>query len=94
MEAVIQLGDISEGLAGSENKANQMSKALVDGVEAVNMPVPWIIIKGNHDITGPGAVDAFNKHYIPMFQKQLKRKDITSANYLWLLILGIKGMIC
>lgn len=81
VEAVIQLGDISEGLAGSVEKADQMAKNLVKGVEAVNMPVPWIIIKGNHDITGPGAVDAFNKHYIPMFQRQLNRQDISSANY-------------
>lgn len=81
VKAVVQLGDISEGLAGSVEKADQMARGLVEGVEAVNMPVPWIIIKGNHDITGPGAVDAFNKHYVSMFQNQLNRKDITSANY-------------
>lgn len=81
VEAVVQLGDLSEGLAGSEEKADQMARNLVKGVEAVNMPVPWIIIKGNHDITGPGAVEAFNRHYVSMFQKQLNRKDITSANY-------------
>lgn len=81
VEAVVQLGDISEGLAGSVEKADQMARNLVKGVAAVDMPVPWIIIKGNHDITGPGAVDAFNNHYVPMFQQQLNRKDITSANY-------------
>lgn len=81
IEAVVQLGDISEGLAGSEEKADQMARNLVKGVEAVKMPVPWIIIKGNHDITGPGANKAFNEHYVPMFQKQLNRPDISSANY-------------
>lgn len=81
IKAVIQLGDLSEGLAGSEEKAVQMAKSVVKGVEEVNMPVPWIIIKGNHDITGPGAADAFNKHYIPMFQKQLNKQEITTANY-------------
>ena len=81
VKAVVQLGDISEGLAGSVEKADQMARGLVEGVEAVNMPVPWIIIKGNHDITGPGAVEAFDKHYISMFRKQLNRNDITSANY-------------
>jgi UDP-2,3-diacylglucosamine pyrophosphatase LpxH len=81
VKAVLQLGDISEGLAGSEEKADQMARNLVRGVDAVDMQVPWIIIKGNHDITGPGAVDAFNKHYVPMFQKQLNNKNITSANY-------------
>ncbi|MCE5205023.1 MAG: metallophosphoesterase [Porphyromonadaceae bacterium] len=81
VKAVVQLGDLSEGLAGSEKKADQMARAVVEAVEAVNMPVPWIIIKGNHDITGPGASEAFNNHYIPLFQRQLKRNDITSSGY-------------
>jgi len=81
VKAVVQLGDISEGLAGSIEKADQMARGVVKGVEAVNMPIPWIITKGNHDITGPGAVEAFNKHYVSMFRKQLDRNDITSANY-------------
>ena len=81
VEAVVQLGDLSEGLAGTEALADQMARNTVKGVDAVNMPVPWIVIKGNHDITGPGAKEAFDKHYVQMFQDQLKRKDITSANY-------------
>lgn len=81
VEAVVQLGDLSEGLAGTELLADQMARSTIKGVEEVNMPVPWIIIKGNHDITGPGAKEAFDKHYIQMFQDQLGRKDITSANY-------------
>lgn len=81
VKAVVQLGDLSEGLAGSEKKADQMARAVVAAVEAVNMPVPWLLIKGNHDITGPGAVDAFDNHYIPLLQKQLKRNDVTSSGY-------------
>jgi len=45
------------------------------------MPVPWIIAKGNHDITGPGAVKAFQEYYIPMFRKQTHNPEIKSANY-------------
>ncbi|WP_129594937.1 metallophosphoesterase family protein [Seramator thermalis] len=81
VKAVVQLGDLSERLAGSEKKADQMARAVVTAVEAVNMPVPWIIIKGNHDITGLGAVEAFHNHYIPLLQKQLKRNDVTSSGY-------------
>lgn len=81
IKAILQLGDISEGLAGSEQKAEQMAQSVVKAVDAVAMSIPWIITKGNHDITGPGAQEAFIKYYIPMFQKQLDRTDIASANY-------------
>ena len=81
IKAILQLGDISEGLAGSEHKAEQMAQSVVKAVDAVAMSIPWIITKGNHDITGPGAQEAFITYYIPMFQKQLDRTDIASANY-------------
>ncbi len=81
VKAVVQLGDLSEGLAGNEKMADQMARAAVAAVEAVNMPVPWLLIKGNHDITGPGAVEAFDNHYISQIKKQLKRNDITSSGY-------------
>lgn len=81
VKAVIQLGDLSEGLAGSEQKAEQMAANTMKAIEAVNMPVPWIIIKGNHDVTGPGAVEAFQKFYVPMFRKQTKNPEIKNASY-------------
>lgn len=50
MKAILQLGDISEGLAG-DSKAEQMAAGIVKTIEDTNMPVPWIITKGNHDVT-------------------------------------------
>lgn len=81
LKAVIQLGDLSEGLAGSEQKAEQMAGDAMKAIEAVNMPVPWILTKGNHDITGPGAVEAFQKFYVPMIRKQTKNPEIQNASY-------------
>ena len=81
IKAVVQVGDLSEGLAGSEEKARQMACSIVKVVNETRLSVPWIIAKGNHDITGPGAKDAFKQYYIPMFCKQLNRSDIVSANY-------------
>ncbi len=45
------------------------------------MPVPWIIAKGNHDITGPCALDAFQEFYVPMFRKQTGNSKINNASY-------------
>ena len=41
----------------------------------------WILCKGNHDITGPGAVDAFQDHYVPMIRKQTGNPEINNASY-------------
>jgi 3',5'-cyclic AMP phosphodiesterase CpdA len=81
LKAVIQLGDLSEGLAGSEQKAEQMASNAMKAIEAVDMPAPWIIIKGNHDITGPGAVEAFQKFYVPMIRQQTKNPETDNASY-------------
>jgi hypothetical protein len=81
VKAVIQLGDLSEGLAGSEKKAAQMASSTMKAVEAAGISVPWIIAKGNHDITGPGAVEAFRNYYVPMFRKQTGNPEINNASY-------------
>jgi len=81
LKAIIQLGDLSEGLAGSELKADQMASNAMKAIEAVNLSVPWIITKGNHDITGPGAAEAFQKFYVPMIRKQTNNPEIKNASY-------------
>jgi len=81
IKAIIQLGDLSEGLAGSDSKALQMAANAIKAVEVANMSVPWIISKGNHDVTGPGAVEAFQKLYVPMIRKQTSNPEINNASY-------------
>ncbi len=81
VKAVVQLGDLSEGLAGSNAKARQMASNAMKAVENVKMPVPWIIAKGNHDITGPGAKAAFQEFYVPVFREQIRNPGIKNASY-------------
>ena len=59
VKAIVQVGDLSEGLAGNPEKARQMASNTMKAIEETDMPVPWIIAKGNHDVTGPGAPEAF-----------------------------------
>ncbi len=81
IKALIQLGDISEGLAG-DSKADQMAKSVMDAVDKSKLGVPWIIVKGNHDVTsGTAAKNAFIANYIPMIRKQTGDNSITTANY-------------
>ncbi|MCK5694159.1 MAG: metallophosphoesterase [Bacteroidales bacterium] len=81
VKAIIQLGDLSEGLAGNDVKAHQMASNTMEAIEAARMPAPWILTKGNHDITGPGAHEAFQEHYVPMIRKQTGNPDIKRASY-------------
>lgn len=62
------MGDLSEGLAGSPQKAIQMANNAFKAVNKMNLKVPFIMTKGNHDITGPGAKEAFEKYTYPIWQ--------------------------
>ncbi|HKI88021.1 MAG TPA: metallophosphoesterase [Draconibacterium sp.] len=81
VKVLVQLGDLSEGLAGTEEKAAQMASHAMKAIDDTQMPVPWIIAKGNHDITGPGAIKAFQEYYVPMFRKQTNNQKINNASY-------------
>jgi hypothetical protein len=58
-----------------------MAGNAMKAIEDANMKVPWIIAKGNHDVTGPGAEEAFREYYIPMIRKQTKNPGIKNASY-------------
>lgn len=81
LQAVIQLGDLSEGLAGTEEKARQMASHVMEAVEEIGIRAPWIQVKGNHDITGPGAGQAFQEFYLPMIRRQTNHREINRASY-------------
>jgi hypothetical protein len=53
----------------------------MNAIAETNTGAPWIIAKGNHDVTGPGAVDAFNSVYVPMFRKQTGNNNIKAGSY-------------
>ena len=55
----VQVGDLVEGLCGSENRALQQDTEAIEFVRGAKLDVPFLFTKGNHDITGSGAADAF-----------------------------------
>lgn len=81
VDAVLQMGDISEGLAGTPELAEQMAHSVFSAIDAIGFRAPMIIAKGNHDITGPGAVEAFDKVYLPNLARLSGHESIESANY-------------
>jgi len=85
---VVQLGDISEGIVNSEGMADRMAGNLMRVLRETQLGVPWLLVKGNHDITGFGACrqearDAFNKHYVPFIQEQIGSDCVREGNYIF-----------
>ena len=67
---VIHAGDLVEGLCGNEKRAMQQDMEAVEFVQGANLGVPFLFTKGNHDVTGPGAADAFKGVLRPFLAKQ------------------------
>lgn len=80
-DAVLQLGDLSEGLAGTPQLAEQMARSVFRAIDSIGFGVPVVVTKGNHDITGPGAREAFDRVYLPNMARLAGHEHLKSANY-------------
>ena len=81
VKAVVQLGDLAEGLAGTPEKADLMASGTIATLRATALQVPWLLAGGNHDITGPGAKEALAKHYVPFIREETGNAQINSVTY-------------
>lgn len=83
---VVQLGDISEGISNRAGGAEKMAENMMNVLRRSNLGVPWILTKGNHDVTGFGpcreeARSAFGKYYTPFIREQTGGPVEGDANY-------------
>lgn len=83
---VLQAGDLVEGLCGSEELSVRQNSEALAFVRDAKLGVPWLFTKGNHDITGPGAVTAFGRVFHPFLTEQARAvapasAEIKSARY-------------
>lgn len=83
---VVQLGDISEGIANSQGMAGRMAGNLMEVLRKTQLGVPWLLVKGNHDVTGFGACrqearEAFGEHYVPFIREQTGSDRVQEGNY-------------
>ena len=79
------VGDLVEGLCGSESLAVQQDTEAVEFVRGARLGVPFLFTKGNHDITGPGAAEAFKTVFHPFLDEQRSgfsaKEKLTTACY-------------
>jgi len=83
---VVQIGDVVEGLCGNSALAKTQCDEAVQLVKGATLGAPMLITKGNHDITGPGAKEAFDGVLMP-FQRDavgpagIEMKQLAGACY-------------
>lgn len=77
---VLQLGDLLEGLCGNESLAARQAREGIDFVREAKFSAPLVMTKGNHDITGPGAAEAYRQILLP-YLSEANRADIKEAAF-------------
>jgi hypothetical protein len=77
---VAQLGDLVEGLCGSEDRAATQARDAVAMVRDANFPAPLLFCKGNHDVAGPGAAAVYDRVLVPFLAAQAG-EGVASARF-------------
>ena len=82
---ILQVGDLVEGLCGSAELAAKQNREALEFVAKADFGLPFLFTKGNHDVTGDGAVEAFGEVLLPFMTQQAQRIDSSAmhskANY-------------
>lgn len=71
MPFVLHAGDLVEGLCGSQERSAHQNHEAIDFVRHSDLKVPFLFCKGNHDVTGPGAREAFGDVILPYLTENL-----------------------
>lgn len=69
----MQVGDLVEGLCGNAKLALQQDEDALRFLRGEDLGVPFLFTKGNHDITGPDAPEAFKEVFHPFLREQAGR---------------------
>lgn len=82
---VLQVGDFVEGLCGSHALATRHHQDAIAFVREAKLGAPFLFTKGNHDVTGPGATEAYREVFHPFLGEQSAAfaggGKLNSANY-------------
>lgn len=68
---LLQLGDLIEGLCGSEKLAERQMREAIEWVKGDGKGAPFAMCKGNHDVTGPGATEVYDRVLVPFLQSRI-----------------------
>jgi len=80
IKMIVQGGDLTEGLCGSRELQETQFKDVKKFIRNYIPDTTFIAAKGNHDITGPGAKEAFDSVMLPWLSNECG-KQIDSASF-------------
>lgn len=83
IKMIVQGGDLTEGLCGSRELQETQFRDALKCVRNYLPKTTFIAAKGNHDITGPGAREAFNNVMLPWLSNECE-KEIDSASFFFM----------
>ena len=69
---VLQVGDLVQGACGNEELATRQNSDALRFVREASLGVPFLFTKGNHDVSGPGAKEAFASVFHPFLDAQAR----------------------
>jgi len=77
---VLQVGDLVEGLCGNEELSVRQNREALAFVAQAELGVPFVFTKGNHDVTGDGAVEAFDEVLLPFMSQEARKLDAATSH--------------
>lgn len=83
IKMVVQGGDLTEGLCGSMGLQETQFREVRAFIREIVPETKFVMTKGNHDITGPGAREAFDSVVLPWLSSECD-KQIDSASFFFL----------
>jgi hypothetical protein len=80
IQMIVQGGDLTEGLCGSRELQETQFQSAREFLRRFIPETPFFAAKGNHDITGPGAKEAFDRVMLPWLSREAG-KPVDSASF-------------
>jgi hypothetical protein len=77
----LHVGDLVEGICGNKELATRHCVEGWEFFKKQQLGVPLLMTKGNHDITGPGATEAYNEVLLQKTAKELGREKLDGTSY-------------
>ena len=77
---VLQVGDLVEGLCGNAELSVTQNREALAFVTQAELGIPFVFTKGNHDVTGDGAKEAFDEVLLPFMAQEARQLDPSTTH--------------
>lgn len=77
---VLQVGDLVQGLCGSAELSARQNREALAFVAQAELGLPFVFTKGNHDVTGDGAKEAFDEVLLPFMAQEARKLDAAATH--------------